>query len=254
MLRGAIEGPLLRRALSAAQVANERSQAEAPDDREGGPVDYYTTINLCEKDRALRDVVCAPAVARQAAAALGVERVRLLYDQLFVKPPGGVLTMWHQDQVYVPIDTSDVIEPGQVGMVRGWSTLTPLPPDVGGLHFVDGSHRFGPVDLATVTIAAPGRRDSATVEGQELSITEYGAYAAGDTTLHAGYTVHGSAPNRSDSARYAVAVAYIPDGTRVAEPADWQQELAIALHTPGLRPGDVIDTAVNPLLWTAEAA
>jgi ectoine hydroxylase-related dioxygenase (phytanoyl-CoA dioxygenase family) len=88
----------------------------------------------------------------------------------------------------------------------------------------------------------------------DLSITDYGAFGAGDATLHAGYTVHGSGANRSGAARYALAVAYVADGTRVAEPADDQQALAIALHAPGVGTGDVIATEANPVVWPVEAA
>lgn len=254
MLRGALSGPVLRRGRIAARAEIERALAESPEVPGRRRVDYLTAINLCEQNRRLRDVVCLPRLARLAAAALGVERVRLLYDQLFAKPPGAVLTMWHQDQVYLPIDTSDVIEEGKVGVARSWVSLTVLPAEVGGLHFVDGSHRFGPIDGTDMQIGAPGRRDTATINRCHLPITDYGAFGAGDATLHAGYTVHGSRSNPSGRTRYGLAVVYVPDGARVAEPTDEMQELAIDLHTPGKRAGDIIDTAANPVLWPAEAA
>src|SRR5262245_52230086 len=222
MLRGVLGDPVLRRGRRAARAEIERALAEAPEAAAREQVDYHTAIKLRERNQALRDVVCSPLLARRAAAVLGVERVRLLYDQLFAKPPGAICTMWHQDQVYLPIDTSDVIEEGRIGMARGWVSLTPLPAEVGGLHFVDGSHRFGPIDSDDVEIGAPGRRDHATVKGTDLSITDYGAFGAGDATFHAGFTLHGSGSNPTGRTRYGVAVVYVPDGTRVAEPADEQ--------------------------------
>jgi ectoine hydroxylase-related dioxygenase (phytanoyl-CoA dioxygenase family) len=254
MLRGALGGPVLRRGRTAARAEIELVLAESPDVAGRRQTDYVTAIKLCERNRELRDLVCSPQLARLAATALGVERVRLLYDQLFAKPPGAVCTVWHQDQVYLPIDTSDVIEEGRVGMARSWVSLTALPAEVGGLHFVDGSHRFGPIDGTDIQVGAPGRRDTATINGRDLSITDYGAVEAGDATLHAGYTLHASRDNPSGHTRYGLAVVYVPDGARVAEPTDEMQEMAIALHTPGKRPGEVIDTAANPILWPAEAA
>ena len=147
-----------------------------------------------------------------------------------------------------------MIEEGKVGVARSWVSLTMLPAEVGGLQFVDGSHRFGPIDGADMQIGAPGRRHTATINGCHLSITDYGAFGAGDATLHAGYTVHGSRSNPSGRTRYGLAVVYVPDGARVAEPTDEMQELAIDLHTPGRRAGDLIDTAANPVLWPSEAA
>jgi ectoine hydroxylase-related dioxygenase (phytanoyl-CoA dioxygenase family) len=254
MLRGALGGAVLRQGRIAARAEIERALAEAPEAPDPLTVDYFTAIKLHERSRALREVVCSPELARQAAAALGVERVRLLYDQLFAKPPGAIYTVWHQDQVYLPIDTSDVVEEGRVGVARSWVSLTPLPADIGGLHFIDGSHRFGPIDHTEMQVGAPGGPDTATIKGCDLSVTDYGAFEAGDATLHAGYTVHASRGNPSAHTRYSVAVVYVPDGARVAEPADEVQELAIDLHTPGRRAGDVIDTAANPILWPAEAA
>jgi hypothetical protein len=254
MLRGALGDPVLRRGRMAARAEIERALAEQPEEQGRRQADYFTVIRLRERNRALRDVVCSPELARRAAVALGVERVRLLYDQLFAKPPGAILTMWHQDQVYLPIDTSDVIEVGSVGVARSWVSLTALPADVGGLHFVDGSHRLGPVDTTDIQIGPPGSRDTATINGCELSITDYGAFGAGDATLHAGYALHASAANPSERTRYAVAVVYVPDGARVAEPADELQEQAIEMHIPNKRVGELIDTAANPVLWPTEAA
>jgi ectoine hydroxylase-related dioxygenase (phytanoyl-CoA dioxygenase family) len=253
MCRGVLGGAVLQRAEVAARAEIHRLRTERPDLASRPALDYLTTIDLCRRDEALRAVVRAPELARRASAALGVPSVRLLYDQLFAKPPGAVLTMWHQDQVYLPIDTSDVVEPGEVGMVRGWVSLTDLPAPVGGLHFVDGSHRFGALDLTEVAIGPPGAGTGATVHGRDHAITDYGAFAAGDATLHAGYTVHGSGPNPSGGTRYGVAVAYVPDGTRVAEPVDDQQQQSIELHAPGRRPGQLIDTDANPVLWPAAA-
>jgi ectoine hydroxylase-related dioxygenase (phytanoyl-CoA dioxygenase family) len=254
LCRGLLDGPALRRGRLAARAEIERAVAQSPEVLERPQVDYLTAIKLWERNRALRDIVCSAHLARLAAVALGVERVRLLYDQLFAKPPGAACTVWHQDQVYLPIDTSDVVEDGAPGMVRSWVTLTVLPAEVGGLHFVDGSHRYGPLDPGRVAIVPPGRGDCATVDGRDLPITDYGALDAGDVTFHAGYTLHASRPNPSGHTRYGVAAVYVPDGARVAEPVDeWQAE-AIELHIPGRRAGDVIDTAANPVLWPAEAA
>lgn len=51
-----------------------------------------------------------------------------------------------------------------------------------------------------------------------------------------------------------MAVAYVPDGTRVAEPENDQQRLAIELIAPGRSPGEPIDTELNPVLWPMGAS
>jgi ectoine hydroxylase-related dioxygenase (phytanoyl-CoA dioxygenase family) len=254
MVRSVLGDAVVRRGRAAARAEIDQVLAASPEVPGQPPADYVTALDLCQRSSALREVVRAPEVARQAAALLGVARVRLLYDQLFAKPPGAVMTMWHQDQVYLPIDTSEVIEPGGIGMVRSWVSLTDLPAEVGGLHFVDGSHRIVPFVDADVAIGPPGSRDVAVVDGHDHPITDYGSFGAGDATFHAGYTVHGARANPSACTRYGVSVVYVPDGARVAEPADAGHELAAALHVPGRRPGEVIDTPSNPVLWPLEAA
>jgi hypothetical protein len=254
MVRGALSEPVLARCRLAARTEMENSRTVWRGEHGRRQVEYFTVNQLCERNRVLRDAVWSPQLARLAAVALGVERVRLLYDELIAKPPDAICTMWHQDEVYWPVDTSEVIEEGRVGTVRIWVSLATLPAEVGGLHFVSGSHRLGPVDAGDLQIGAPGRRDTATIKDRELPIADYGAFAAGDATLHAGYTLHGARRNPSAHTRYGLSVAYVPDGTRLAEPADRIQEETIDLYSPGSRAGDLIDTAANPILWPAEAA
>jgi ectoine hydroxylase-related dioxygenase (phytanoyl-CoA dioxygenase family) len=253
VIRGALDEATLRPARQAARVEIERAVASAAATGQRRPADYLSALDLAGRSAALGAVVRAPRLARAAAEALGVRSVRLLYDQLFAKPPGAICTVWHQDQVYWPVDTSQVVDEGRVGVARAWVSLTSVPAEVGGLHFVDGSHHFGPVDPADVEVVAPGRRATATILGRELSITDYGALEAGDATIHAGYTLHAARENSTDRTRYAVAVTYVPDGTRVAEPTDELQELAIAMHIPGRRAGDLVDGEANPVLWPVAA-
>ena len=256
VVRGAVGGAAVRRGLTAARTEIARFCTEHPElaGPRRGRVEYLPITRLCTRSGALGALVRDPGLARLAAEALGVPRVRLLYDELFAKPTGSMPTIWHQDQTYWPIDSAAVVPDGAPGVVRFWVTLTDLPPEVGGLHFVDGSHRCGPIALRDVEVEAPGRATVATIAGRDHTITDYGALSAGDATLHAGHTLHGSRRNDSGRTRYGLAVAYIPDGTRIAEPTERYQELAIDFHAPGRRPGDLIDTSMNPVLWPVEAA
>lgn len=255
MVRAALTGPVLRRARADAEAEVARVLA-APDEgarpAEGTgwqQEDYVGVLEVHRRSPALREVVCSPVLARLAAAALGVPAVRLLYDQLFAKPPGALFTPWHQDEVYWPVDTSQVIADGGIGTVRLWLSLTPLPASVGGLRFADGSHQLGAIDVEG-SVTPSGTPATVVIDGNPVPVSDHGAFEAGDATLHAGYTLHGSRGNRSAQTRCGVTVAYVPDGARVAEPASWLQEVALALHTPGTRPGGLIDGPANPVLWS----
>ena len=47
----------------------------------------------------------------------------------------GVATPWHQDQFYWPLDTDRTI--------TMWMPLVDVPPEIGSMTFVSGSHRLG---------------------------------------------------------------------------------------------------------------
>lgn len=211
------------------------------------PMEYLPVVSIWQKDETLRELVCSPRLASLAAQLLGVEGVRLYHDQLFVKPPGAPVTSWHQDQVFWPLDTTPVLEEGAVSMLRIWVTLTDLPADGASLRFITGSHATGP--FGELRAGHPERVTSATVDGRELPVKDYGPLQAGDATIHAGYMVHGAGANNADDTRYGMAVAYLPDGARVAEPRTDVQEQSLDLWLSGRRPGEVVDAASNPLLW-----
>ncbi len=207
---------------------------------------------LWEHNRDIRSVVCSARLGRIAAVALGAERVRLLYDQLFVKPPGAPMTMWHQDQGYWPIDTNELHEAGGVGAVRIWVSMTDVPAEVGGLHFVDGSHLAGPIDNHDLSGGPPGERSTFSVRGCDHPVVDYGGFAAGDATVHAGYTLHAARRNPSNRTRFGLSMVYVIDGARVFEPSDENHQTLIDWFIPGRAPGDRIDTARNPVVWPPE--
>jgi ectoine hydroxylase-related dioxygenase (phytanoyl-CoA dioxygenase family) len=233
------------------QVVGEALAAGRAPPPDAAPAEYLPIIHLRRRDATLREVVTAPHLARLAATLLGVDGVRLYHDELFVKPAGAPPTSWHQDQVYWPIDASEVVAPGAPAMVRLWVTLDDLADDGGALRFLSGSHDHGAMGRLQAT--HPDRAPTAELDGRELPVRGYGALAAGDATAHAGFTVHSAGDNRTDTPRCALAVAYMPDGARVAEPTSDDQAAALALFLDGRRPGDLADGATNPLLWPASA-
>ena len=218
-------------------------------------VDYFTAIKLCERNRALRDVVCSPRARPTGRGGVGGGAGPLALRPV-VRETAGRRLHHVAPGPGLPADRHERRDRGGPGRSG---------PQLGEPHRAARRgrrpalrRRLAPVRPARSHRAwrsgAPGVRDTATVHGCDLSITDYGAFSAGDATLHAGYTVHGSRNNPSGRTRYGVAVVYVPDGARVAEPADELQEQAIDLHIPGRRAGDIIDTAANPVLWPAEAA
>ena len=200
---------------------------------------FQQAMNLWRRDSRIVGFTLAKRFARVAAELLGTRGVRLYHDQALYKEPGGGPTPWHQDQTYWPLDTTATI--------TLWMPLVDVSWAMGPLKFVRGSHAIGDFGM-------PGIGDDseaffeARIRDEGFAINEVGPMAAGDASFHAGWTVHGARPNASPDMRAAMTIIYFADGVRVAEPTP-NQRGDLAVWLPGLQPGDVAATPLNPLVY-----
>lgn len=202
---------------------------------------FLQVPNLWQHDRAVAGFVLAARFAGVAADLLGVDRVRVYHDQALFKEPGGGRTPWHQDARYWPLDGDRCL--------TMWVPLVDLATDMGGLAFASGTHRSG--QLADLTISDASDRFFADL----LAIGTHPVAGpvpmrAGDATVHHGWTVHRALPNESGTMREVMTVIYLADGLTVREPANEAQRNDLARWLPGLRPGDVAASSLNPVLPT----
>ena len=75
------------------------------------------------------------------------------------------------------------------------------------------------------------------------------ALATGDATFHAGWTLHCAPGNASDHMREVMTVIYFEDSARVAEHQNPHQPADLARWLPGLKPGDLAASPLNPVVW-----
>jgi ectoine hydroxylase-related dioxygenase (phytanoyl-CoA dioxygenase family) len=207
----------------------------------------YMMGNLWEHDELVRLFVQSPRFARVAADLLQADAVRLWRDVVFIKEPGEPETPWHQDRHWEPIDT-----PRFLGV---WFALHDVPPDMSALRFATGSHTGGRIALPD----HEGRSQAALTEsiGARFPIVKHSPLAAGDATLHLGWTLHGSDVNRAAQRREAVAMFYYADGARIlswpddADP-NWArvQRHHLALRFPGRAPGDLGESERCPIVYS----
>lgn len=94
---------------------------------------FMLSRRLIQTDPALRALVHSPVLAGKAAAAMGMERIRLYHASAFIKRPGDGPTIWHQDAAPMPLDT-DII-------ATLWLALEDAEPECGLLRFVAGYAR-----------------------------------------------------------------------------------------------------------------
>lgn len=208
--------------------------------------------NLWRLNPVARQFVLARRFGKIAADLLGVEAVRLFRDQSYFKASGGGNTPWHQDGYFMPLDTAD--------SVTMWIALSDVSADMATMTFVSGSHRRGYLGTSMPLDASMDEFERSLV-GSGMHLANYGAMAAGDASFHTGWTLHGTRQNTSPRMREALVVVFFADGARIAMPpvpADAlpQERFAATIRQhnldtclPGLRPGDLAQTHMNPIVY-----
>ncbi len=204
---------------------------------------FHQAIGLWVHDDTVRRFVTAERMARVAAELLGTDGVRLYHDQALIKRAGGGPTPWHQDAYYWPVDGDQTI--------TMWMPLFDAGPDAGTMRFADGSHHLG--DRRGPAISDDSDEHfRQVIEAEGLHVSPPDHLAAGDASFHAGWTLHSAGPNTTDADRPAMTVIYVADGAVIRKPQRDEQRLDLALYLPGARPGQLVATDQNPLLWSAD--
>ncbi len=244
---------LIRGLASAAEVVAYRpaiEDAARTHNRESRPLferetygqAFLQTTNLWQVDPVVARFVLAPRFGRVAAELMGVQAVRLYHDQALFKEPGGGRTPWHQDQFYWPFDSAHTI--------TMWMPLADLAPEVGSMSFVAGSHRLGHVSGESISDESD-REVTALISQRHLEVETHGPMAAGDATFHAGWTLHSAGPNPTEAMRPVMTVIYVAEPMVVAQPRNPYQEFDRQVWLAGTEPGSRVDSALNPVIWSA---
>jgi hypothetical protein len=188
--------------------------------------------NLWHGDAAIRRFSCARRLARIAAELMECRGVRMYHDQALFKEPGGGFTPWHADQQYWPLSSDR--------SVTAWIPLQATPLEMGPLQFAIGSHRL------------PFGRDLA-ISGATLGDLpkDETPYDLGEVSFHAGWSMHRAGPNRTTRMRGVMTMIYIDADMRLAVPANRNQEVDAQAFCPGVAPGEIMASPMNPLLWEA---
>jgi hypothetical protein len=174
----------------------------------------------------------------EIASQLLVEPVAMRrWDQrLLVKPRGaaGTPTPPHQDQAGRPFKSNHLMF---------WLALDEVTSDMGSMWFLSGSHKlglFGAFEFPSLEAAV-----ERFPRLGECELTEAQHYAPGDATVHHGLTLHGTAANIADRARWGYRLAYVPaDATFTGE-----EDPDITLGVD-LTPGKPFDHPNFPIVYT----
>ncbi|MEM6925282.1 MAG: phytanoyl-CoA dioxygenase family protein [Myxococcota bacterium] len=197
-------------------------------------------------DPVCRAFVVSPRLAGIAAGLLGAAAVRLYHDNALCKLPGAGRTPWHYDAHHYPIASENV--------VTLWAPLQPTPRPMGPLAFAEGIEAWRLVaDLAFSKFDDSYDRGIAqALQRSQVGLHDEG-FALGTVSFHHTRSLHTAGANRTSLARMALATTYLEDGARlVDEPTlisgDFEKFM------PGIGPGDVIASPLNPVLFPEESS
>jgi hypothetical protein len=200
---------------------------------------YTEVSNVWRRSKAIRTFIFARRFARIAAELMGVNAVRLYHDQALLKDPGGSPTPWHKDHFCWPLATRQTI--------KMWLALSDVSPEMGGMVFATGSNHgalFPEVPFSNNLQEIFTR----VIRDHRIPTPVYDM-KAGDATFHSGDTLHSALGNRSTHRREVIAVIYYADGTHVMVPNHEHRRVDLREFLPGLNPGDLAASDLNPLLY-----
>jgi ectoine hydroxylase-related dioxygenase (phytanoyl-CoA dioxygenase family) len=198
---------------------------------------FLQVMNLWERDEAVRPYVLARRFAKIAADLMGVSGVRIYHDQALYKEPGGGHTPWHQDAYYWPLDTNNTI--------TMWMPLTDIVSEMGTLIFASRSGERGYLSKIPISDASEHYFQQ-YIEEQGYQLAANGNMAAGVASFHSGWVLHSAPSNATNVLRKVMTVIYFADGARVTEPDNRTRVNDLQKWLPGLKPGDLAASAINP--------
>lgn len=200
--------------------------------------------NLWVENAVIAEFVRSPRLGRIAAELMGTRGTRIYHDQALCKEAGGGFTPWHADQRYWPL-TSD-------HSVTAWIPLQATPREMGPLEFASGSHQL--IAKKRDELGMHISDESEIVIGRTLTdcpkIVE--PFDLGEVSFHMGWTFHRAGPNTTDTLRSVMTIIYIDSEMIVGEPRNDSQVHDLQGWFPGLKPGDLAASPLNPVVWSRD--
>tara|TARA_Y100000758_G_scaffold80870_1_gene54737 strand:+ start:472 stop:1233 length:762 start_codon:yes stop_codon:yes gene_type:complete len=169
-------------------------------------IDKLRKLNHCaQHDRIFLEHANNPDILDVVEGLIGPD-IKLLSDQLFMKPPGGMEKTYHQDSPYFPIEPMD--------LVSSWVALDDVTLDNGCLWVVPGSHLNGPKEHSEKWMV--GDREDMHVPDKEIDREKECPILlkSGDASFHHSLLLHRSGPNESRFRRRGLATHFMSARSR----------------------------------------
>jgi hypothetical protein len=204
---------------------------------------WWEVSNIAREDDLFAKVGLAPSMGHNIQRLFRRNvGIHYLSDALMAKAPahrtdGSLPTIWHQDIPSFPFDRS--------GTMACWMALDHLTPDMGTMHFLEGSHK-GEYYGRFPDDAGPDEIFEVHPELKKLyRDVPSPTFEPGDVTFHHCQTVHGAPANAGDRARWSYVVAFMASDCRYTG--------ASCVYTDGMQLP--VDEPIRhprfPLIWSA---
>lgn len=201
---------------------------------------FLQLFNLWKEDDRIKELVYSRRLAKIASDLMEVSGVRLYHDQALFKEAGGGITPWHADQYYWPLSTDRTI--------TAWIPLQAVPLNMGPLEFSAGSNK-----LVTGRELAISDESELTLK-EKLRINDFKhviePYDIGEVSFHSGWIFHRAGANITEHTRKVMTVIYMDKEMILNKPENDNQKLDWETWCPGAKVGEVIDTPLNPVLYS----
>jgi ectoine hydroxylase-related dioxygenase (phytanoyl-CoA dioxygenase family) len=222
------------------QVALMNKEERTLEERSTYGKAFLQLFNLWREHALVKELVFSKRIAQIASDLMEVNGVRLYHDQALYKEGGGGITPWHADQYYWPLATDRT--------VTAWIPLQATPLEMGPLEFSAGSHAI--VEGRELEI---GDESEALIQ-KRLRVTDFEhiiePFDVGEISFHSGWIFHRAGANRTPDMRKVMTIIYMDKDMLLKAPDNANQENDWHTWCPGATIGDVIDTPLNPVLYS----
>lgn len=203
---------------------------------------FLQIMNLWTKNEVVKEFVFGQRLARIASDLLQTQGVRVYHDQALYKEAGGGYTPWHVDQYYWPVATEKT--------VTAWIPLHAVPLENGPLMFSVGSQRIKIGRDLAISDDSEKKIDE-QLKLSNLPVDET-PFDLGEVSFHLGFTFHRAGPNQLPKAREVMTIIYMDRDMKLMEPRNDHQKGDWNSWCPGAKIGEIIDTPLNPVIYSRD--
>jgi ectoine hydroxylase-related dioxygenase (phytanoyl-CoA dioxygenase family) len=230
------------REIISARVAELSADALPLEQRSTYGKAFLQIMNLWTRSPEVKEFVLGRKLARIAADLMSVSGVRIYHDQALYKEAGGGITPWHADQYYWPVDSSNTI--------TAWIPLQDTPNEMGPLAFCERSHHFAVGRELEISDESEARLS----ESLKQFKVEESSFDLGDVSFHSGWIFHRAGANSTKKPREVMTIIYMDENIHVTAPKNKNHIADLERWAPGLEPGSVLSSALNPVLYSSNGA